>query len=123
MTTRWQDCRIVLHGAATPVSVAGRAIARATLLRAWGEGDRSRVVRVVSPRGDELAPIQVDWSGIPDGPPQRRHGRPPTGRDAQLLVRCSADERAAWEAAAEAAEQSIGAWARDVLSDAARRAR
>jgi len=119
MATPWQSCRLHLVGQSTPVVVTGRAIARAELLRAWGEGDRRRVVRVVDERGEDLAPADVDWTGFPGGEPTRRAGRPATGRSTQVLVRLSDVEHEAISEAAARAGMSVAAWMRTVSLAAA----
>lgn len=121
--TRWSDCRFFRPGDAEPVTVTARSAARAALLRGWGEGDRRHVVRVVDAEGHDLRPSDVDWIGIPGGEPERRVGRPETGRTAQTIVRSTDDEREAWQRAAERAGATIGAWAREALNEAARKAR
>lgn len=124
--TPWTSCRLYTPGATTPVRVgaSGRLAARMPLLVSWAEGDRRRVVRVVDERGDDLAPADVDWSGIPGGEPERRVGPPVTsGRSVegarQVLVRLSAEEHAACEAQAERAGMSLAAWLRGLGMSAA----
>ena len=112
-------------GASTPVVVTARSARRLALLRGWAEGDRRRVVRVVDERGEDVAPADVDWAGIPGGEPERRVGPPVTsGRSVagarQVLVRLSAEEAEAIEAAA--GEESLAAWIRAAALRAARRA-
>lgn len=53
-----------------------------------------------------------------------RTGRPPRGGVAStvvLSVRSTADERAEWEAAAAARGVQLSAWARDTLTEAAKK--
>jgi hypothetical protein len=120
--TPWHACRLHLAGGGAPVrvGVSGRLAARVPLLVGWAEGDRRRVVRVVDERGGDVTPASVDWSGIPGGEPERRVGRPETGRDAQTIIRSTEEQRDAWRAAAERAGVAIGAWVRAALDDTAR---
>lgn len=94
---------------------------RENLLRDWAEGDRKQIARVTNAAGRDLAPREVDWSGM-DPPPERRTGRPRTtgrGSGKQLLVRLSPEEYAA--VAEAAGETSVATWARDAVLRAARR--
>ncbi len=59
------------------------------------------------------------WPGAGRAPrPRDPSGQP---SDAQLGIRATQEERATWQLAAEAREQSVAAWARDELNVAAAR--
>jgi len=113
--TPWRTLRLRVVGSPRPVQAAPRP----GLLRAWAEGDRSRVARVDGPDGEAVTPRDVDWTSFPGGAPDRRAGRPQTGRDVQTVVRSTAEQREAWQAAAEARGLTVAAWIRDVADTAA----
>lgn len=124
--TPWHACRLYTPGAQMPVVVTTRSAGRVALLRGWAEGDRRRVVRVVDSRGEDLAPSDVDWAGMPGDEPERRAGPPTTtGRGSegarQILVRVSAEEHEALSAAAERAGMPVAAWLRGLGMSVARR--
>lgn len=122
--TPWHSCRLYTPGAATPATVAtvvrgavrGVSAGRVALLRGWAEGDRRKVVRVVAD-GADVAPSDIEWTGMPGGAPERRAGRPTTGRERQVVVRLSDAEEAACVAAA--GDRSVAAWMREVAMAAA----
>lgn len=114
--TPWTAVRAHVRGRRAPVR------ADAELLRAWAEGDRTRVERVTDAEGAELDPREVDWTGM-EPPPARRPGRPRTGRGrdgGQILVRVTTEERERIQRAADAAGEPVAAWVRDAALRAAR---
>lgn len=111
----WTAVRMFLRGRRSPSRLAGTA--SENLLRAWAEGSRVQVERVTDDEGHELDPRDVDWTGM-DPPPERRAGRPQTGRGrdgVQILIRVTPEERERIAAQAEAAGQSLAAYARDAV--------
>ena len=113
--TSWTAVRMFLRGRRTPSRLAGTA--RENLLRAWAEGSRQYVERVTDAEDHELDPRDVDWTGM-DPPPERRAGRPQTGRardGVQILIRITPEERGRVAAKAWAAGMSVAAFAREAV--------
>jgi hypothetical protein len=71
---------------------------------------------------EEVLPALARGTRWP-GAGRSRRPRDPTGKpsDAQIGIRATQDERAMWERAADAREQSLTAWARNELTAAATR--
>jgi hypothetical protein len=117
----WTTVTLYTVGRKSPSRLTG--LARENLLSDWAEGSRRYVRRVTDQDGRELTPAQIDWAGM-DPLPRLRAGRPETGRGAagrQVLVRLSPDEYEAVERAAiDVMADSVPAWIRAVVLEAAR---